>query len=260
MTAGEVDFAISGFKGIIVSTRKGTRVHLEATSLLAVCYLRKGDIESSKPLIREVLTDEKSITSSTGRKEFRRRIVGRFEEEAALASLRNCGVEKMDPQTVQDEAGQLIARMNEDEIFQYFGDAIPEHTIHLLFDLDSFSQKLLPQEDRKLLPSPEQKVERREVGKTIFLSIQRVLWDSLCSPDSDIYKAWFSNGLGFVLDKKFISTAVISALSGFGIGIKALAVSATALIIKFGIEVYCHRFQPSDIMSARETRGSYQRR
>jgi hypothetical protein len=38
-----------------------------------------------------------------------------------------------------------------------------------------------------------------------------------------------------------------------GIGIKALAVSATALVIKFGIEVYCDRYRPEFVMEERNT-------
>jgi hypothetical protein len=39
-----------------------------------------------------------------------------------------------------------------------------------------------------------------------------------------------------------------------GIGIKALAVSAVALIMKFGIEIYCERFKPDFIVEARASR------
>ncbi len=94
-------------------------------------------------------------------------------------------------------------------------------------------------------------MNREKVGKTVFSSVKRVLYNSLCDPKSDIYQTWFTNGMKAVLDKKYISAAVIAALSGLGIGIRALAISVVALIIKFGIEVYCEKFKPQNLMELR---------
>jgi len=73
----------------------------------------------------------------------------------------------------------------------------------------------------------------------------------LCDPESDIYKAWFSSGLNFVLEKRYLGAAIAAAFLNIGVGIKALAVSATALVMKFGIEVYCERFKPDLLMENR---------
>jgi hypothetical protein len=54
-----------------------------------------------------------------------------------------------------------------------------------------------------------------------------------------------------VLDKKYLGTAMTSAMGGLNIGIKALAVSATALIIKMGIETYCITYKPKGVMIGR---------
>jgi hypothetical protein len=78
------------------------------------------------------------------------------------------------------------------------------------------------------------------------------MWRSLCDSRSEIYQAWFGQGLSVVLDKKYFATAVTAMLLNLGIGIKALAVSATALLIKLGLEVYCDRFRPDAVMSARD--------
>ena len=86
---------------------------------------------------------------------------------------------------------------------------------------------------------------------SLFGSIKRTLYKSLCDPESDIYKAWFSGGLKLLLNKAYITTSVISTMSGLGIGIKAIAASVVALIIKFGIEVYCEHYKPDGIMELR---------
>lgn len=85
--------------------------------------------------------------------------------------------------------------------------------------------------------------------------MKRVLWRSLCDPENDIYKAWFEKGMGIVLSKKYIAIALVASLSGSGLGYKALAVSTTALAMKFGIEVFCERFQPEGIMDTRPKRA-----
>lgn len=259
MEDGEIDFAQEGFTITREKVSKNTRIRLEATTLLAVCFLRKGDFEKAKPLIQEVLRDEKSIKSIVGRKEFRRRVINRFDEEGTLASLRGVESDLMDSASIQNEAGKLVERMTEDEIYEEFGNGIPEHTIKYLRELETFSQKQLPFEERKLLPSPEERATRREAAKTVFSSVKRVLWRSLCDKESEIYKVWYNQGMGIVLSNKYLSGAVVAALTGLGIGINAIAISATALVIKFGIEVYCDRFKPEDIMTAREIRKTKKR-
>jgi len=104
------------------------------------------------------------------------------------------------------------------------------------------------------LPGEAQIVEKAELGRTVFRSFKRVLWRSLCDPESDIYKAWFSAGLNFVLERKYLGSAVALIFMDLGIGIHALAVSAVALIMKFGIEVYCDRYKPDFIVTARASR------
>ena len=75
----------------------------------------------------------------------------------------------------------------------------------------------------------------------------------MCDPRSEIYQAWFKEGLGVVLNRKYFATAVSAMFLGFGIGVKALAVSATALVIKLGLETYCLRFKPDGIMDVRSS-------
>ena len=55
-----------------------------------------------------------------------------------------------------------------------------------------------------------------------------------------------------VLDKKFITGSIVAALSGLRIGVYAMAVYFTALILKMGLEVFCDVYQPPPIMGARD--------
>ncbi len=251
MNVDQLEFAIQGFIGIRQKTHRRTRVHLEATTLLAICYLRKSEIDNAEPLISEVLRNDKVISSAKRRAEFRKLVIERFDEEGTLFALRSESKESMDEDEIQNEAGIIVATRGEDEIYKTIGLSIPDYAINILFRIDDFSKKQLPSAERKKLPSPQEEMNREKVGKTIFSSVKRVLYNSLCDPKSEIYQTWFNNGMTAVLNKKYVTTAVIAALSGLGIGIKALAISVVALIIKFGIEVYCERFKPQNLMELR---------
>jgi hypothetical protein len=86
MEAGYLNVAVPGFVGIRGKASKGTRLHLEATTLLAICYLRQKNLAKAEPLIAEVLKS-RNIRSESGRRRFLRRVVSRFEEEGLLGAL-----------------------------------------------------------------------------------------------------------------------------------------------------------------------------
>jgi hypothetical protein len=134
------------------------------------------------------------------------------------------------------------------------GKALPPESVAFLLRVDTLAKRGLTRTEILYLPGEAQIMEKAELGRTVFRSFKRVLWNSLCDPESDVYKAWFSGGLNCVLDRKYIGSAVAAMLLHLGIGIKALAVSAVALIMKFGIEIYCERFKPDFIVEARASR------
>lgn len=251
LESGEIQTAITGFIGIRKKTSKYTRVYLEASSLLAICYLRINEIDKAEPLMAEVLRNETYIKSEKRRREFRLNVIQRFEEEGALASFRGKYHEIFDGEELQNDAGKLVLTENEDQLFTILGKHAPPETKNIILRIELFSRKQLPASDIKLLADPRDRIKDEEVGRTLFSSIKRVLWRSLCDPSSDIYQAWFHKGMGIVLNKFYIGSAVTSALADLGIGLKAVAVPIVALIIKFGIEVYCERYQPTGIMIER---------
>lgn len=247
----ELGFAIRGLEGNRKLVSDRTRLYLEATSLLAICYLRKEDIEKAKPLIKEVLQNDSVIKSERTRKKFRKEIVERFNEETALYSLKNKNQESYTENEIENEVIKLVTKKTESEIFLSLGKSVPQHTKYLLFQVHEFSTKQLPSAERLALPSPEEKIKDKEVGKTVFQSVKRVLYNSLCDPESEIYQVWFKNGMGMVLNKNYIRGAVIAMFTGLGIGIKMLTASVIALVMKFGLEVYCEKYKPTDLMALR---------
>ncbi|MEN3323998.1 hypothetical protein VP395_09685 [Mariniflexile soesokkakense] len=244
--------AEQGFIGNRKLVNKNTRIYLEATTLLAICYLRTNEYEKSKPLISEVLRNDKVIKTERTRQIFKKTIIERFDEEVSLYSIREGFIPKFDIDQIQNEAGIFVATKTEEDIYKYLGSSVPQKTKNLLFDIDNFSKNQLSYEERKFLPSPTELINNESTGKTLFSSLKRVIYNSICDPNSEIYKAWYSNGLSVVLDKKYIAGAVVASLTSLGIGLKALAVSAVALIIRFGLDVYCEHYKPTGIMESRK--------
>jgi hypothetical protein len=180
--------------------------------------------------------------------------VSRFEEEGLLGALVGQQPDRLDAAEIQDLASILVRTRNEDEILFEMGNALPPASIAFLLKVDTMAKHGLSKKEILYLPGEAQIMEKAELGRTVFRSFRRVLWSSLCNPESDIYKAWFSAGLNFVLERRYLGSAVALTLMNLGIGIKALAVSAVALVMKFGIEVYCERFRPDFIMQSRGSR------
>src|SRR5262245_23460823 len=53
LVAGELDTAKAGFIGVRAKTNSKTRVYLEATALLALCFIREGVLDKAEPLMAE---------------------------------------------------------------------------------------------------------------------------------------------------------------------------------------------------------------
>lgn len=249
---GEFDFAISGLQSNLKVLNVRTRIHLETTSLLAICYVRMQEIEKAKPYIRDVLTNQTVIKSERTRLIFHSEIINRFNEEVALCTLKSSTKPEYDEDEIEQEVIKIIQSLSDQEIFTQIGQSSPKATKDLIFLIYDFSTKQLPSNERLALPSPEQKIKDAEVGITVFQSVKRVVYNSLCNPNSEIYKAWFNNGMHLVLSKGYIRTAIISCLVNLGIGVKMIAASIIALVMKFGIEVYCAKYKPIGLMDIRQ--------
>ena len=251
METGNLNTAINGFIGVRSKVSSGTRLYLEATALLAICYLRQKDLEKARPHMVEALKCEKNISSVTKRSEFRVSLAKRFDEEALLATLATDSSECLDVDQIQEDAGKLIYSSKEEEIFEMLGGYVPDGALDFVKEVHKESQGLLTYQEKKLLPSPDYFKEKESLGKAILSAFQTVIWSSLCDKDSEVYKMWFTNGMQAVLDKKYITTAVVSALAGLSIGVYAIAVYLSALLLKIGIETFCKVYKPGGIMELR---------
>lgn len=248
MESGQLETARMGFEGVRKKTNRRTRVYLEATALEAVCLLRKGELDKAKPFMAEALKRVSNISSESRRKEFQKRMVTLFEEEWIVASLRQDVCVDIDVDEVQDEAARLLQSLTADEIEENAVKEIPAEKMSRMFEAYSFSRSQLPSADRLCLPSPELKANKKQAGRSLIDSVKRVLWKSLCDENSAVYKMWFEHGMMYVLDKKYLTAAIVATMMQMKLGYFALAASVAAIIMKIGIEVFCDRFEPMELM------------
>jgi hypothetical protein len=247
MEANSITYAKLGFEGTIKKSNEGTRLNLEATSLLAICYMREKNLERARSLIIKAVKSIGVIKSEDRRKQFHKRLMERLEEESILIGLKDETGTPLDILKVDQEAIYLIMNKSEDQILMEMGKAVPQKSIDLLKDIRATYQLTLPKPDIKFLPPPITEESKLELGKRASSALKRVAWRAICNPESEVHKAW-SQGLSAVYDKKYITGAIVASFGSFSISATMLAASAVALAIKFGVEVFCETFAPSGLM------------
>ncbi len=254
LNAGELHTAEAGLRGICSKTSPTTRVHLEALTLLAICLIRQGRLNEGEKLIAKSL-ESKAIREAERRRIFVRSVTERFKLEGYLAAARGHTYEHLDAQEVDAEAIIALQRKSDDELYDEIASALPRSVIESVLRIDRSARQKLTYEETLLLPSPVALERRRDQGRSFFASLKLVIWKSLCDPKSDIYQAWFTNGIASFLSKKYYAVVVTTALVDLGLASKAVAVPVTALLMKVGIEVYCEQYRPGEVLDERATRG-----
>lgn len=249
LDANRLPYAESGLIGIRKLSEPNTRLYLEASSLLAVCFLRQKKIPESKKLIQEVISKINNIASNRTRHQFQKRLIERIEEECILAELIGAGDEKLDVKEIEDKAILLIQRNSDDEILKLIGNSVPVASVKLLSDVRTYSIKQLPAPDQKLLPAPEKAEEPKHIGRITFAILRRVAWKTFCKPSSPIYKLW-ANRVPKVFNEGYFSAAVVTTFGDFRIGIPIIASGLAALIMKYSAEEFCELAKPKGLMIA----------
>lgn len=125
LDANRLAYAESGLIGIRKLSNSGTRLHLEASSLLAITYLRQKKTDRAKALIQNVISNINDIASARTRHQFQKRFIERVEEECIFAELIGTGVQQLDIKEVEAKAIFLVQRSSDDEIYKLIGSSVP---------------------------------------------------------------------------------------------------------------------------------------
>jgi PIN domain nuclease of toxin-antitoxin system len=249
--ANRLTYAETGLIGVRKLADSSTRLHLEASALLAISLLRQKRTGDSKKVIREVISNINNITSDRTRHQFQKRFIERVEEECILAELVGTGDGAFNPAEIDAKAILLLQRNSDDEILKLIGNSVPAGGLLLLRDVRAYSIEQLPPPDRKLLPSPAQAEEPKSIGRTTFAVLRRIAWKTFCKPSCPIYKLW-SNHIPKVFNEGYFSAAAISVLADFRIGVPLIASGLAALAMKYSAEEFCELAKPKGLMISRD--------
>lgn len=251
----QISVAIKGFQFVRDNANENTRLHLEATTLLAICYLREKKLNLAEPLMAEVLKNDKFIKSESKRFEFRAAIVERFDQEGALAALSESSsyINASSEKEVHKAAIEIIKQgKSADDLCEMLGESVPEAVKDYLFRIDSISKNLLSYEQRKRLPGPKEVIKNKSLGNIVFGGIKRKLYKYICDDKSEVYQAWLKDGIDSILDKGYLASIVITACADLRIGASALVIRVTAFIMNQGITNFCDKNKPSSLMVLRK--------
>jgi len=240
-------FAENGLLSNQQVLKENTRAYLETTALLAICYLRQQKIEQAKPMISEVLRNQKVIRTEHTRAKFNSAVIDRFNEEIALCTLRTSKPVDFDSIEIEEEVMKLIQKSDQ-EIFESIGQASPQATKDLLFMVYDYSTKQLTYKEKLQLPSPDQKIKDYSMGETIFQTTKRIIHNKLCDKDGDFQKFFAKNGMIKTINKGLIKSLILTTFVAIGIPFKLIAAGVIVMIMKLGIDVYCERYKPQSLM------------
>jgi hypothetical protein len=189
MEANNITFAKMGFEGNIQKSNPKTRLHLEATALLAICYLREENLDKARSLIIKAVENINNIKSVERRQQFHKRLIQRLEDESILVGLSDRSATPLNLNEVDRQTVLLVKTKSDNQIYLEMGRSVPKRSVDLLTKVrDTYTLKL-PAPDQKMLPPPISEENKEELGKRANSALKRVAWRALCSPESDIYKA-----------------------------------------------------------------------
>jgi hypothetical protein len=249
LDANHTAVAESGFVSIRRKAARNTRLYLESTFFLSVCFLRQKRINEAKPLFKEVLIALNKEQIAPTRRLLQKRIIERIEEESILTELIGAGTETLNADKIQVLAIQLVQKP-EDEIFELLGRHIPYEAYKRLQEIREHAVLQLPVSDRKLLGPPGFATKELSVGKRAFAVLKRVGWKTLCDTKSPIYKLW-SKKIPEVYSGSYFSAAVVQSFNNWKIGLPFLAAGIAAVAMKYGAVEFCEATKPESIMEIR---------
>jgi hypothetical protein len=250
LDANNATYAESGFIDIRRKANKGTRIYLEATLLLAVCYIRKKDISTSKPLFKYVINNINNVKSDRTRRRFHKEVLNRIEQECILSELIGSGNEILDPESVHEKAVFLIQNNSDHDIYVLIGNALPSSAVNLLEDVRHFAVLQIAVPDQKFLPAPKEATKPLHLGKLAMAVIKRIGYRALCDPDSSLHKLW-SKKVDKVYSSAYFAAAIAQSFNQWKIGLLLLGSGLAAIAMKCSAAEFCEMAKPESLMDSR---------
>lgn len=245
--SGRLTFAESGTIGVSKLTSSSSRIHIEALSLLSICYLRMKKVDDSKTYARQVISKINNIKSDEKRREYQKLFIDRIEEECIFSSLIESGHDNIEPAALQEKAVLLLQNNSSEEIMGMIGTSVPPSGFKMLQEMRSYTVGQVRTEDRKMLPPPDKMVPTKEIGKKAMAILKRIGWKALCHPDSAIYKLW-SKKMPEVYSGAYFATAIGSVMKDWKISLLLLGAGIVAVVMQFSAAEFCALTKPQGII------------
>lgn len=246
LDTGKTQLAKRGFESIRERANEGTRVHLEATAFLGICFLRLKEVENAKEYIQYVVFHTNDIKSDQRRQQYEIRLIERIRNEYILSQLIGQQIGELIPEEIHRKSIEMV-RKPDDEVFELMGSCLPSQTQSALKDITDYTINLLPPKDQKLLQPSRPAPHNRELGKQVTAVLKRITWRTFCDESSEIHSLW-SNRIPKVFNQGYFALAVTTSLTEWKIGVPQLAVGLTATVMKYGCKEFCDGFKPKGLM------------
>lgn len=236
-----LDGVEQGLEILTERLKPNTKGWLTAHSLLAILFLRTGDLHRAKSHIEITLGNESVIKTEKRRRLFHSQFIERLEEEAIIYTLKQQEHTEIDVENLSSAVAQLFERnLTEAEITIQIADIAPSATSQLLIQVDQFVRKQLPYRNVILsLPDPATTQGREFVGKKIFKALKRRTYVGICDPNSQVNKVWTEHGIGGLFTGSVVGTALAASFARADIACGTIAVPFLALLAKIGVEAAC---------------------
>jgi hypothetical protein len=254
LIANRLEYAATGIASVREKAAKGTKLRLEASVLLTVCYLRQKRLTDARRLIRFTLDNINKIRSDRSRRVFHRKFIARLEEETVLSELVDTGAAELDPAEIGAQADYLIEHNTQAELFSLIGNSLPGRVVLALEDVRAFALQYIEPEDIKFLPAPEKATSPPEIGKKAFAVFKQVAWKAFCSEDSSVFKLW-NQRIPSRITEGYLAAALLTTMKDWRIGLPVFAAGVLAVITRYSAQEFCTWAKPETFMTSRKEIG-----
>jgi hypothetical protein len=248
LDANSLSYAEAGLLGVKRLSTCPSKIYVEASALLTVCFLRKKKNDEAKKTISEVLGKLNCIKSDLRRNQLQKRFKDRVEAECILSGLIDNKAGVLNIEAVHDRAVDLLQSGSSDTaLFEFLAQATPPGGKALLRNIQDHSRVQMNTSDQKLLYPPTRDEAPSKEGKKVFSIIGRVFWKALCHPNGRIHKLWAAK-MPEIYEKGYFAAAIVTALKEWQIGSSLFASGVVAIAMKQSAGEFCRLTKPKGLI------------
>lgn len=224
----------------------GSRVYINAVSLLAVCELRQGDVFLAQKHVIYVTENAHKIKSERKRQQFLERLQSRIKEECIISQLIKDKLPAPSPVLIKSRVETLV-KLTDDEILISLSNGVRGEAFKIALDIQHLMYEKVETSDRLRLPAPKPDPSEIEKGGEIMDALRRIAWKTCCDQEKSFFNMW-SGGLAVIFGGAAYFKFLSSAFAEWGIGGSEIISAFAATIVKEGCGEFCNQLKPASLM------------